>query len=80
MRLGECPIRALPAFPLSASTYPDDKGFCHQVVPSLLVVASASHREEVFSAARHIIERLKEIVPIWKREHFHDGSAEWVGL
>jgi len=24
------------------------------------------------------IERIKEIVPIWKREHFEDGTSEWV--
>jgi molybdopterin synthase catalytic subunit len=47
---------------------------------SVAIVVSAPHRGDAFAAARHIIERLKEIVPIWKREHFHDGSAEWVGL
>jgi molybdopterin converting factor subunit 1 len=45
---------------------------------SVAIVVSAPHRGDAFAAARHIIERLKEIVPIWKREHFHDGSAEWV--
>jgi len=45
---------------------------------AVAIAVSAPHREDAFSAARHIIERLKEIVPIWKREHFTDGLAEWV--
>lgn len=45
---------------------------------SVAIVVSAPHRADAFAAARHIIERLKEIAPIWKREHFVDGSTEWV--
>jgi MoaE-MoaD fusion protein len=45
---------------------------------SVIAVASAPHREEAFSACRHLIERLKADVPIWKKEVFADGS-EWVG-
>lgn len=46
---------------------------------AVVVAAAAPHRAEAFAAARHCIERLKEDVPIWKREIFVDG-AEWVGL
>jgi MoaE-MoaD fusion protein len=45
---------------------------------SVIAVASAPHREEAFAAGRHLIERLKADVPIWKKEFFHDGSV-WVG-
>lgn len=45
---------------------------------AVAIAVSAPHRADAFAAARHIIERLKEIVPIWKREHFADGSTEWV--
>lgn len=45
---------------------------------SVIAVASAPHREEAFAACRHLIERLKADVPIWKKEVFADGS-EWVG-
>jgi len=34
---------------------------------------------DAFSASRHAIEELKKDAPIWKREHYQDGS-EWVGL
>jgi molybdopterin synthase catalytic subunit len=45
---------------------------------SVVAVASAPHRAEAFEACRHLIERLKHEVPIWKKEVFADGS-EWVG-
>jgi molybdopterin synthase catalytic subunit len=43
---------------------------------SVAVVVSAPHRPEAFAAARHCIDTLKESAPIWKREHWADGS-DW---
>ncbi len=43
---------------------------------SVVVVASSPHRAEAFEAARFAIDTLKETVPIWKREHWADGS-DW---
>ncbi|HLT58516.1 MAG: molybdenum cofactor biosynthesis protein MoaE [Limnochordales bacterium] len=45
---------------------------------SVLVAAAAPHRGEAFAAARYAIDRLKELVPIWKKERWDDGE-EWVG-
>lgn len=45
---------------------------------SVLALVSSPHRAEAFEACRHLIERLKADVPIWKKECFQDGS-EWVG-
>jgi molybdopterin synthase catalytic subunit len=45
---------------------------------SVVIAVAAPHRAETFEAARHVIERLKEIVPIWKKEHYADGSS-WIG-
>lgn len=42
---------------------------------SVLVAVSAPHRSEAFAVCRHLIDRLKEEVPIWKKEFFNDGSA-----
>lgn len=47
---------------------------------AVVVVASAPHRAEAFTACRALIERLKERVPIWKKEFAADGSAGWVNL
>lgn len=46
---------------------------------AVVIAAAAPHRAEAFAACRHAIERLKTDVPIWKKEHFEDGT-EWVGL
>lgn len=45
---------------------------------SVAVAVSCPHREEAFAACRFAIDRLKEQVPIWKKEHFADGTSEWV--
>jgi MoaE-MoaD fusion protein len=46
---------------------------------SVVIAAASPHRADAFSACRHAIESLKKDAPIWKREHYEDGS-EWVGL
>lgn len=45
---------------------------------SVVIALSAAHRPEVFDAVHYAIDRLKEIVPIWKKEVWTDG-AEWKG-
>ena len=44
---------------------------------SIAIVAAAPHRAAAFDACREALERIKREVPIWKREHYADGSAEW---
>jgi molybdopterin synthase catalytic subunit len=46
---------------------------------SVVIGVSAAHRAEAFEACRFAIDRLKETVPVWKKEHFEDGEV-WVGL
>lgn len=46
---------------------------------SVAIAVSAAHRREAFEACRFAIERLKAVVPIWKKEVFEDGAV-WVGL
>jgi molybdopterin synthase catalytic subunit len=45
---------------------------------SVAVAVSCPHRQQAFEACRHAIDRLKELVPIWKKENWADGSTEWV--
>ena len=46
--------------------------------PTVLIACTAAHRDTgVFEAARYGIDRLKEIVPIWKKE-VGDQGAEWI--
>jgi molybdopterin synthase catalytic subunit len=46
--------------------------------PSVLIVVAAPRRGPAFEASRYAIERIKETVPIWKREVWSDGYV-WVG-
>ena len=48
------------------------------VVHRLAIVAASPHRAEAFGACRLVIDRIKETVPIWKKERGPDGE-EWVG-
>jgi molybdopterin synthase catalytic subunit len=44
---------------------------------SVLIVVSAPHRDEAYGASRYAIEKLKQSVPIWKKEVWEDGE-EWI--
>jgi molybdopterin converting factor subunit 1 len=46
---------------------------------AVLVAVAAPHRHAAFKAAEYIMDRIKEVAPIWKREHWADGTADWVG-
>ena len=45
---------------------------------SVVIAVASPHRGEAFAACAYAIERIKEIVPIWKKEHYADGAI-WVG-
>jgi len=46
---------------------------------AVVVVAASAHRQEAFAACRWIIDEIKDRLPLWKREHYDDGSCAWVG-
>lgn len=46
---------------------------------AVVIAVSAPHRKEAFRACEYVIDRLKEDVPIWKKEYAEDGEV-WVGL
>jgi molybdopterin synthase catalytic subunit len=44
---------------------------------SVAIAAASAHRADAFAASRYAIERIKQISPIWKHEHF-DGGEVWI--
>jgi molybdopterin synthase catalytic subunit len=44
---------------------------------SVVIVSVSPHRAEAYAASRYAIERVKQILPIWKHEHFEDGHV-WI--
>jgi molybdopterin synthase catalytic subunit len=44
---------------------------------SVAVLAAAAHRDAAFEACRYAIDQLKRRAPIWKKERYADGAAQW---
>ncbi len=47
---------------------------------SVLVAIGSPHRAEAFAACQYAIDTLKHNAPIWKKEHWQDGSTSWVSI
>lgn len=47
---------------------------------SVLVAVGCPHRTEAFAACKYAIDTLKHNAPIWKKEHWADGSTSWVSI
>lgn len=47
---------------------------------SVLVAVGCPHRAEAFAACQYAIDTLKHNAPIWKKEHWQDGSTSWVSI
>lgn len=45
---------------------------------SVAIAVAHPHRAAAYDASRHIIEQIKQRLPVWKREAYADGSREWV--
>ena len=45
---------------------------------AVAIAVASPHRAEAFAACRHIIDSLKQAVPIWKKEIYADGHSDWV--
>ena len=45
---------------------------------SVAVAVSTAHRQAAFEAGQWLIDTLKQVVPIWKKENWADGTSEWV--
>ena len=45
---------------------------------SLIVAVGSPHRESAYLASQYSVDRIKQVVPIWKKEHFEGGEV-WIG-
>ena len=77
-RLGDIAREMLDRWPLRRVAILHRTGDLAIGEASVVVACSAPHRAEAFEACRHGIERLKEDVPIWKKEGLVSGDARWV--
>lgn len=78
MELAKLQAQALGQWPLVACA------LVHRIGPvplgeaSVAVAVSSPHRDAAFAAGKWLIDTLKQSVPIWKKEHWTDGTSEWV--
>ena len=72
-------LEAKRAWPLHKVALVHRLGEVPVLEASVLIAVSSAHRKEAFEACRFLIDRLKKEVPIWKKEYFADGTAEWSG-
>jgi molybdopterin synthase catalytic subunit len=82
-RMAEAEMRRLAAeakrrWPIRAVAILHRLGVVPVGQASVGIAVSAGHRAEAFAACHWLIDRLKAIVPIWKREHFRGGRV-WIG-
>lgn len=54
-------------------------GRCEVGEASIAIAVASPHRKAAFEACHYAIDRVKEIVPVWKREVWRDGSV-WIGM
>ena len=77
-KLAELLASASQRWPLIQTTIVHRLGHLELGESSVAVAVSTAHRREAFEAAQWIMDQLKEIVPIWKKENWADGSSQWV--
>jgi molybdopterin synthase catalytic subunit len=77
-KLRELEVEARSRWPVIEAAIVHRLGHLELGDVSVAVAVSCPHRHQAFDAARFLIDRLKEVVPIWKKENWSDGSTAWV--
>jgi molybdopterin synthase catalytic subunit len=77
-KLAELEVEARARWPIQELAIIHRVGRLELGEVSVVIAVSCPHRNEAFEACRWLIDTLKEVVPIWKKELEADGSEEWV--
>jgi molybdopterin synthase catalytic subunit len=77
-QLAELEIEARRRWPLVECLIVHRLGRVPLAEASVAIVVSTPHRADAFAAGQWLIDSLKRDVPIWKQEHWADGTSEWV--
>jgi len=76
--LGRLRLEAMAQFGLTGCIIHHRLGEVPLLEAAVVVGCASPHRREAFEAAAWIMDRIKERVPIWKRERYGDGGQAWV--
>ena len=77
-QLGELAREARSKWPLTGCVVVHRLGHLEVGQTSVAIAVSSPHRQEAFQAGQWLIDRIKEVVPIWKKENYTDGTTDWV--
>jgi molybdopterin synthase catalytic subunit len=78
--LQEIVHRATERWPIRKVAVLHRLGHLQLTEASVVIAVSAPHRAEAFESCRFILEELKKDLPVWKKEHFSDGTKSWKNL
>lgn len=53
-------------------------GVLHPGETAVWIGVTSVHRSSAFAACKFIIDELKKRLPVWKKEHYNDGSSDWI--
>lgn len=77
-QLAELEAQARDRWPLLGCAMVHRLGHLEVGQISIAIAVSSAHRQAAFEAGQWLIDRIKQVVPIWKQEHWADGSSQWV--
>jgi molybdopterin synthase catalytic subunit len=77
-KLAELEAEARRRWPLTGCAIVHRLGHLELGEASIAIAVSSPHRQQAFEAGKWLIDTIKEVVPIWKRENWEDGTSEWV--
>jgi molybdopterin synthase catalytic subunit len=77
-KLAELEAEARRRWPLVGCQIVHRLGHLELGEASIAIAVSSPHRAVAFQAGQWLIDTIKEVVPIWKQEHWADGTSEWV--
>jgi molybdopterin synthase catalytic subunit len=77
-KLAELEAQARERWPLVGCAIVHRLGHLGLGEASIAIAVSSPHRAVAFAAGQWLIDTIKEVVPIWKRENWADGTTEWV--
>lgn len=77
-KLAELETEARERWPLVECAIVHRLGHVELGEASVAIAVSSAHRDAAFAAGKWLIDTLKVVVPIWKKENWADGTTEWV--
>ena len=77
-QLAELAGQARSKWPLNGCAIVHRLGHIEVGQTSVAIAVSSPHRGEAFQAGQWLIDRIKQVVPIWKKENYTDGTSDWV--